>query len=197
MTDHLKRNANLIDALGSALREGDHAIGTVPGLVKRVLLEESWREFVTQRGDHVRHERFADFVTQPPLRGLGGSVDVIERIVEGDEEAVRLLRNALKVKPGPKSGDVMTRTGTMPAGRKRMTPTGTSRAYALQRLEKDRPELHAEVIAGRLSAHAAMVQAGFHPETFTVRADSAEKIVATLRRKLPAETLAEVAALLG
>ena len=38
---------------------------------------------------------------------------------------------------------------------------GTSRTYALRRLAKDRPDLHAQCLAGDLTAHAAMVQAGF------------------------------------
>jgi hypothetical protein len=40
-------------------------------------------------------------------------------------------------------------------------PSGTSKAYALRRLRKDRPDLHARVLAGEISAHAAMITAGF------------------------------------
>jgi hypothetical protein len=40
-------------------------------------------------------------------------------------------------------------------------PTGTSKAYALRRLRKDRPDIHARVLAGEISAHAGMVEAGF------------------------------------
>lgn len=49
-------------------------------------------------------------------------------------------------------------------------PTGTSQAAALRRLRKDKPKLHAKVIAGELSANAAMIQAGFRVKTITVRA---------------------------
>jgi len=61
-------------------------------------------------------------------------------------------------------------------------PTGNSESAALRRLRKDRPDLHAQVLAEQLSAHAAAVQAGFRPKTFTVRADKPESIVGTLRR---------------
>lgn len=47
-------------------------------------------------------------------------------------------------------------------------PTGTSTAAALRRLRKHRPDLHAAVLAGRMTAHAAMVAAGFRPKTITV-----------------------------
>jgi hypothetical protein len=40
-------------------------------------------------------------------------------------------------------------------------PTGTSVEAALRRLRKARPDLHARVLAGELSAHAAMIEAGF------------------------------------
>jgi hypothetical protein len=38
-------------------------------------------------------------------------------------------------------------------------PTGTSAAAALRRLCKDRPDIHARVLAGEISAHAGMVEA--------------------------------------
>ena len=36
-------------------------------------------------------------------------------------------------------------------------PTGTSAAAALRRLRKDRPDIHARVLAGELTPHAGMV----------------------------------------
>jgi hypothetical protein len=41
MTADPKANAVLVDALGSALRRGGHALGSVPDLLKRVLDEQS------------------------------------------------------------------------------------------------------------------------------------------------------------
>ena len=38
---------------------------------------------------------------------------------------------------------------------------GNTSTYAMRRLAKDRPDLHAQCLAGDLTAHAAMVQAGF------------------------------------
>ena len=40
-------------------------------------------------------------------------------------------------------------------------PSGNSRAAALRRLRKDRPDIHARVLAGELSPHAGMIEAGF------------------------------------
>jgi hypothetical protein len=75
-------------------------------------------------------------------------------------------------------------------------PSGTSREAGLRRLRKDRPDLHAEVLAGRLSAHGAMVRAGFRRKTVTVPLDKPENTAKALRRSLDPEALATVARLL-
>lgn len=188
--NHLVRNRHLVEDLGGALRSGQHGLSTVPGLLKRVLTEESWREFTTQRGEHVTHERFADFVTTPPLAGIGADVPLLRRIVADDLEAVDLLDRALRGRQGE-------RTDLLDISKEVKAPTGTTKEAALRRLRKDRPELHADVLAGNLSAHAAMVQAGYRSPTFTVRADSAESMAATLRKKLSAEQLADLVRLLS
>jgi len=55
-------------------------------------------------------------------------------------------------------------------------PTGTSRAYALRRLREQRPDVHARVLAGEISPHAGMVEAGF-------RKRARRKFPATRRRQ--------------
>lgn len=182
-----KGNAVLVEALGSSLMRGGNALQAVPDLLKRVLAEEAWRDFITQRGEHVEHERFADFVTTPPLAGLGAEVALIRRIVADDTEALDLLDQALQ---SPASIHAVSNIH----GTER--PAGTTKDRALRKLRKDAPEVHAEVLAGRLSAHAAMVQAGFRPKTFTVRADDAESAARTLRKHLPPDQLATLARLL-
>jgi hypothetical protein len=185
VTDSLRRNANLVEMLGGALRDGGHALGSVPSLLKQLLTDDGWREFVTQRGEHVVHERFADFVTTPPLAGLGTTVTTVRKLLVDDMEALDLLDRAVQNRPSIHAGNNIP-------GR----PEGTSKDKALRRLRKDAPDLHAEVLAGNLAAHTAMVKAGFRPKTFTVRADRPASIAATLRRQLDPEALAELARLL-
>ena len=50
-------------------------------------------------------------------------------------------------------------------------PTGTNKAYGLQRLHNERPDLYELVIEKELSVNAAMVKAGLRPKTYTVRED--------------------------
>ena len=195
MSDDLKGNALVNDALSSALRSGGNALDNIPALLKRVLLAESWRHFVTRRGDEVTHERFESFVVTPPLKGLGGTVDLIKRIVEDDKATLDLLDQTLQNPVGVwtevDQGDI---DNVMVS--KINPPTGNSATQALRRLRKDAPELHAEVLAGNLTAHAAMVKAGYRPRTGTVRYDDPESTARSLRRHMPPDTRRALARLL-
>jgi hypothetical protein len=62
----------------------------------------------------------------------------------------------------------------------------------LRRLRKDRPDLHARVLADELSAHAAAVEAGFRPRTITLRLTTPQSIATALRRNIPAQLLDKV-----
>lgn len=41
-----------------------------------------------------------------------------------------------------------------------LRPDGNTVSYALRRLRKDRPDIHARVLAGEITAHAGMIEAG-------------------------------------
>lgn len=173
----LKQRATLVDALGSALDHYGQAIANVPSLLRRILEEGAWQEFQTKLGEHVRHERFADFVTEPPLAGLGASMELLPRIVADDPVTLDLLDQTMQATGGSQG-------------------LNTS-AKALRRLRQDRPDLHSEVLAGGMSVHSAMTKAGFRPRSATVPLDDPERLAATLRRRLDSETLAALTKLLG
>jgi hypothetical protein len=195
MSDQLRGNALVNDALGSALRNGGSALETAPALLKRVLAEQSWREFVTKRDEHVQHERFADFVTARPLRGLGSDLALVRRIVADDKETLDLLDQALQGRQGQRT-DLVNNINEV-------RPQGTSQTQALRRLRTEAgrgnqqaAELHAEVLAGSLSAHAAMVTAGFRPKTISVPVGRPERVAAYLRKHMPREALTRLVELL-
>ncbi|MFD4855113.1 hypothetical protein [Streptomyces atratus] len=193
MSANPQANAALVEALGSALREGEHGLKHGPMLLVRVLREESWRSFVTQRGEQVEHERFEQFVTTPPLKGLGASMRLIKKMIESVEDereravAQDLFDRALQRAP---SRHALDNIQGMRA------PDGTSREAGLRRLRKDAPQLHAEVLAGRLTTHAAMVRAGFRRKVVSVPVDKPENTARALRRNLEPEAVAELARLL-
>jgi hypothetical protein len=195
VTDKKKANAALVEALASALGSGGHGLEAVPALLRRLLTEDAWRNFETRRGDTPRYERFDEFVTKQPLQGLGASVRLVEKIIDSiEDEAERsqtrdlldqALQNPPHVHPDRTDGNIVP-----------VRPEGNTQAKALRRLRKDAPELHVEVLEGRLSAHAAMVQAGFRPKTISVPVSRPESIAAALRKHLGPDDLARLIRLL-
>ncbi|MCL6733275.1 hypothetical protein [Streptomyces neyagawaensis] len=191
MTTGLRANAALVDALGSALREGEHGLKTGPALLVRVLSEESWRSFITQRGDRVQHQRFEEFVTAPPLKGLGASMDLVRKLIADNPGALDLLDRAVQQPLGiNQHKEGLDNIQTLGA------PSGTSKEAGLRRLRKDRPDLHAKVLAGHLTTHAAMVAAGFRKRTVSVPVTTPEDAARVLRRNLEPEEIQELARLL-
>ena len=76
-------------------------------------------------------------------------------------------------------------------------PSGNSTAAALRRLARDRPDLHARVVAGELTASAAARAAGFRSRTLTLPADDLVLLARTLGRHLSAAELDQLVAFLG
>lgn len=182
MTARLHRNAHLVEALGSALRDGDHALGTVPDLLKRVLAEESWREFTTQRGEHVQHEQFTSFVTTRPLKGIGATDELIDRIVGTDDpELLRLLREARSVGQG-------RRTDLLPLESKPST-RGESSDYTADRLARVAPDQFEAVKRGEKTIHAAALAAGIRRRRASVRLDDPASAARTLRKHMTPDQL--------
>jgi hypothetical protein len=176
-------NAVYVQALGSALRSIEDGFGAVPGLLREVLSSGAWREFTTPRGETAQYEQFADFLATPPSMGLGVSVALVRRVVADDAEVLDRLDQALANSVGVPTDD-----------RGEAKPTkGADRAdAALRRLQKDAPAMHAEVLAGRLSANKAMIEAGLRPRTTTVRLDDVTKAAGALRRSMKPDQIREL-----
>jgi hypothetical protein len=57
----------------------------------------------------------------------------------------------------------------------RVSKYGTDPAYALARLRRDRPDIHARVLLGELSPHAGMIEAGFRKKAKSRKLTTFEK----------------------
>lgn len=191
MTDP-KANNVLVETLGTSLRYGGSALSDVPDLLKRVLAEGAWREFVTRRGELVHHDRFAAFVAAPPLGGLGADMALIERIVgTADPDLLRLLRDANKGKPGRPRNDAKNSVDSTGIS------DGAERSdLTAQRLAIEAPDEYAAVQRGEKSIHAAAISAGIRKRRIPVRLDSPESAAETLRKHMPPETRRRLAELL-
>lgn len=189
MTPNLLRaNWELVRLTESALRHGSEGLDSLPQMVFQLCATGAWREFTLPSGEVVPHERFADFITAKPPRGLGTSQEFLERAISRDQEALSALDNELQQLPGRPEKTVDNIHS--------FRPSGTSSTAALRRLRKDEPELHAEVLAGRISAHGAMVLAGFRPKTITVPVTRPESVARSLRKYMTADDIARLIAML-
>jgi hypothetical protein len=153
ITPNLLENESVCRKFGSAILHGAADLSVIPGLLKRILAEGMWREReVKPLHTVVRFDRFEDFVTTSPLEGIGATMEVVRGLIRHDVNACNLLDEAMQNRSGkPLTCNIVTDKA----------PAGNSRDKALRRLRKDRPDLLERVTEGELSAHAAMVQAGF------------------------------------
>ena len=185
----LIENDVFVSELRWAIRQGETGLGGVPGLLKRILKEERWKKRVVQKtGEIIEFKTFREFVTTPPLEGLGADLDLINRICYADAESVSLLDRETTGKPGgdKKSEQYNLTVDNVNSGLPER-PTGNALRYALRRLRRERPELHERVLGQELSANAAMIEAGFRDKTITVPIDPERAARSIKRHFTPAQ----------
>lgn len=175
MVDRLRENDSLVNALGSAVRQGTGGLDIIPKLVLRVIDEDRWQERITKLDTMARFAHFEQFVMTPPIDGLGSSVDMLIRLCKDDKDALDAIDRAMK-RPNHRPEKTVDNVHSSEE-----RPTGNTEQAAIRRLRKDRPDLHKKVIAGKMSAHAAMVEAGFRKRTITIPTEPADAARAILR----------------
>ena len=182
-------NGQLIEGLLHAVRSGKSGLNQVPMLVKRVIEDDMWRDFVVDRTrERVTYNRFIDFVTTKPLEGLGADLNLLNRICAEHTDVLDLITRETQGKPGNPTGANQYQSGKLYNVQDTTAPVGNSSAAALRRLRKDRPDLLKRVIAGKLSPHGGMVEAGFRPKTLTMPRDVA-KVASVLIRNFSGEEI--------
>ncbi len=92
---------------------------------------------------------------------------MLKRMCGDDPKALDALDRAVKGKQGDRT-DLLHNVQEVTAT---VAPTGNSADAAIRRLRKHAPALLSRVLAGDLSPHAAMVEAGFRKRTITIKAD--------------------------
>lgn len=182
--DKLREADTVVSCLGQAMIDGESGLKNVPGLVLRVVNEDLWQErIIAQTGAPARFKRFVDFVATKPLEGLGADLPTLRRLCADNPAALDALDRATKGRQGERT-DLFNNVKEVDDPD---PPMGNTAAYALRKLRADAPELHEQVIAGELSPHAAMVQAGFRKKTIQIPADPNGAALALLRKFTPDE----------
>ncbi len=167
----------LVAEAQKALQYGLHDVAE---RIFRLLEAGAWRHFEAPLRRIVDHETFAAFVTADEPDGLGTDVETVRRVCRDTPYALDAVDKALQGETGVHNVNTSER------------PTGNRKTSALRRLRKDRPDLHALVLAEQLSAHAAMIQAGFRHRTISVPIDDVDSIARALRRNLTLEQIAKL-----
>lgn len=161
-----KEAGNIINAAQQCLSRGSSTLSSLPKLIIRIIDEELWREiYIPSTKETVQFDSFVEFVTTGLPDGLGTTVELLQDLCQSNNTARSFITQAVKGKQGARTDLLDNIKKVNPPA-----PTGTSRDAALRRLRKDRPDLHEQVLADEISAHAAMVAAGFRkkPDPVTV-----------------------------
>lgn len=137
-----------------ALRHGSFSLHQFPGLLKRVIEGRLWEQRQVAGRGVVALTSLRELITSKPLLGWGEDPEKIEAVIREDAEVLTLWRDAMK-EQGRRNdlGDNITQV--------KRQPRGTSRAYTLDKLKRQRPDLYEQVVEKQLSAHAAAIEAGF------------------------------------
>jgi hypothetical protein len=140
-----------------SLYEATGGLRQFPSLLKKVIAERAWERRVC-RGKVVELGGLRELITAKPVEGWGEDPSKVEAVIRDDPEALAAFREAMLGKPGPKS-DAAAGSGNNITVTARVT--GTGRAYSIARVQREcDPETVAAVMAGEMSANAALVKAG-------------------------------------
>ncbi len=188
----LANNGIAILSLQSSLSRTEGNLSTVPKVLGRVIRDEAWRHWISDKGEFRWNAAdFRRFLEAPRPKGCETPIHIVERALR-DTEAWEPFQEMIRGEPGgchvegghnPEGRNQWINRDSItdeppvtlphPAARdyQREAPTGTSTSYAVRRLGRNRPDLLDKVKAGDLSPHAAMVEAGFSKRKITIPDD--------------------------
>lgn len=199
MIDKLRYGDRVVQALRSAVSDGEAGLRDVPDLIEKVIQEKLWlRRAVQATNETIEFASFTDFIRAMPPEGLGADFETLLKLCEKNPRVLDLIDRATIRKRGgdrksnpaaaadtefadcerikndnvtfepvaANGGSDQRERGSLSSGAR--VNNGNSKLYALRRLRHNHRELHQKVLAGEMSAHRAMIAAGFRRETVTV-----------------------------
>lgn len=181
----------LIAAVASSLTHGSEGLKTFVDGFRRILDTEAWRAYPYPNGTVLEFISLVEFIEHP--RGLSAEVRKVEQLISDDPDLVVAFRRAAIP---PRGGDHSTRAKsdniTLASGGR-----GTSRAYQLERLQREAPDYYERVKSGEMSVNRAMIESGLKRPTVSIPRNIPVNDVATaLQRRYTPTELAELIRLL-
>ena len=190
MNENLLENHSVVMALGQAIQRGEAALSNVPGLLRRVITEQSWRKrLIRETGEVCEFDAFMDFLTAEPLEGLGTNVDELRLLVAHDVEISALFEKALKDVLPPLNVNGTNQHSNSGVGITNPSDKTNDAEYVIRRLKRDNPALAQQVIDGTLTANQAAIQAGFRKRKIQIPLDDAESAARLLARHYSVDEL--------
>lgn len=165
----------LVAEAGQAVR---YQLHDVAHKIVLVIENNAWQEFTLPTKRVVHHDTFESFLRAKAPDGLATDIETVRRICRDAPQFLDIIDRALQRPTGrPKE------TGNNVPNIQR--PPGNTAQKALRRLRKDRPDLHARVLAQELSPHAAALEAGHRRRYVSVRSDDLGSAFRTLSKYFP------------
>lgn len=165
--------------------DGAMILSAMPGIVRRLLDEEAWREFEAPGAGTVEHDSFTEFIEDKPPKGLDGKRAQLLALCGSDEALTKRVRGMLAGDIEP-LGPPKVHTGASSVGQRTVGETAST-DYEIARLKRDHPELAEQVVRGDLTPYAAAKQAGIRPPRIYLT--NPERIAKSLKRHLDEEAL--------
>jgi hypothetical protein len=186
-------NGKLVDRMRHAVLEGEINIKNIPSLMKQVIETRAWEKgWVCSYP--VEHKTFLAFISTAPLDGMGWEKEEdkerIASLLRFDPEVLRMWHEAIML-PAGTNQYTMVHNNIMDH---KPVKQGTSLAYTLDRLKRERPDLFERVVAKQLSANAAAIAAGFRKKLTPL--ETIVKAIAKARPLLTAQQRREIRAML-
>ena len=130
----------------------------IPPILKRIIKSRGWKKWRWIDREFTA-KNLAEYLTKPPPAGIGADLDMVQKVISDDHEALALFRQETTGKPGgnrqskkAKSITCVTSNGI---------PKHGTKAYWDQRLREERNDLFERVKAGKLSTNAAAREANW------------------------------------